>query len=787
MESILAGLTEQLEEFETFVDSYTTQMDEILTGKSPTEDKEWARSQLSNHVIKPSASEEAAKAAEAPAKKLRPIDYSKWNEINTAEDNETPVATSLKMTQASVKEEAHSPDIKRVLELSDAHRVEGNALFKQRDFSGAIAKYTKAIDACLDAHKSPVCDSLLPDVDGYGSHLSKPTLPVDAKLYTNRALAYLRIENYDMAVRDCSAAITLDEMCVKAWWRRAEAWRGQREYFKARSDIMRVRDIVKKAMSDGKQKIPDAGISIPEIERMLAMINSHMEDAEKEKALAKELSVDKSATIMQTLIESFGKTLCQVQAADAGTSSDAEARAASAMLMRLVTADASVADAFRICRGFDTLLAPRHFTPATVLFVLPVISAALKDSPSNRREIASHIGQIVATISASQPLPSIIELGTGILFLAASEDVCVEAIAKINVAGKEFGAFLKRLLSKNDDAPFSELVAGYVIAVLTAVVRLGPSGHHTVTCKWDVPFNFLLDMITPHLASAFEIADIKSTEPLYVYAYRLLDALLAAGGNAPATVEAVSIHQKLLLDAIWTTMARLTSLRGSKTKSTSPSPHMAPLLRTTHNILIYAPLPIPTILEKHSVLRRLVNFLSLPPSHPMLALRIIGKLLALHGAEVVTTLDGWWDDVPMLQLLAEEETSGPATQVLAAWLASGDAQVVEWSRCGGFEVLRDLIGRQVAAMEAMEKNENFVGNIALCVAECARNGESKSKIFGCQLVERNLTIHLSATYAKRLHVLKITEPLVLLLRAAKSRKAQRNLAIACARISQSGT
>ncbi|KAI8589250.1 hypothetical protein BDZ88DRAFT_452337 [Geranomyces variabilis] len=717
MESILAGLTEQLTEFESFVDSYTSQMDDILSGKASIDDKEWARSQLQEPVTASTASEEAAKAAEAPVKEVRPIDYSKWDAMNLEErEDETPVKKAPTLTPRSVKQDADSQVKKHVLEVSDAFRVEGNARFKQQDFAAAIANYTKAIDACLQSHQSSASDSLLPNVESHGSYSSHSSLTVDAKLYTNRALAYLRIGDHAMAVRDCSAAIAVDRTCVKAWWRRAEAWRGLREFFKAKSDVIQVRDIVKRATLD-------LGISIMEVERMLAIIDNEVKDSQREKTLAKELSLDGSATVMQTLIDSFAKTLYGRQAGVAGTTLDAEARAASEMLVRLVKSDARIAETFRICQGFDTLLAPKIFNSDTVPFVLPVISASLALSPSNRREIASHVGQIVATISASRPEASIIEIGTGILSSAARENVGVESICKINVAGTQFGAFLKRLLSKEGDAPNHELVAGHIIGVLTAVFRLGPYGRQTVTSKWDLSIEFLLDMLPPHLVSAFEMTDGASVEPLFVHAYHLLDALLAAGGNSSAMLKAISSRQASLLDAVWATIANMTPLRGSNSSTSLPNPHVAPLLGITHNILLQAPLPIPTILDKYSVLRRLVDFLSLPTPHPMLALKVLSRLLGPHNGEVIATLHGWWDDVPMLQLLAAEESLKPAAQLMAGWLASGDAQVAEWLRCGGFKVLRNLVERQ-AELDTTARDENLVGNLALCVADVQRKAPS---------------------------------------------------------------
>ncbi|KAH8234104.1 hypothetical protein KR038_001759 [Drosophila bunnanda] len=47
--------------------------------------------------------------------------------------------------------------------------------------------------------------------------------PYDPIYYINRALCYIRQERYDNCVEDCEAAIQLDKLCVKAYYRRMQA------------------------------------------------------------------------------------------------------------------------------------------------------------------------------------------------------------------------------------------------------------------------------------------------------------------------------------------------------------------------------------------------------------------------------------------------------------------------------------------------------------------------------------------------------------------------------------
>ena len=65
---------------------------------------------------------------------------------------------------------------------------------KEHKFELAVKKYTAALDAC-------------------------PT----AIIYSNRAMAYIKMENYGLAIQDAREAISLDPKYIKAYYRRGSA------------------------------------------------------------------------------------------------------------------------------------------------------------------------------------------------------------------------------------------------------------------------------------------------------------------------------------------------------------------------------------------------------------------------------------------------------------------------------------------------------------------------------------------------------------------------------------
>eukprot|EP01041_Mallomonas_annulata_P010720 gene10720-22385_t len=82
---------------------------------------------------------------------------------------------------------------------SETLKNEGNAKYKDKDYLGAAAAYTKAIE-----------------ID-----------PENASLYTNRAAAYLMVLQYKDASDDCTKAISIDSTNSKAYFRKATALKGQ--------------------------------------------------------------------------------------------------------------------------------------------------------------------------------------------------------------------------------------------------------------------------------------------------------------------------------------------------------------------------------------------------------------------------------------------------------------------------------------------------------------------------------------------------------------------------------
>lgn len=81
-------------------------------------------------------------------------------------------------------------------------REDGNKKFKENDFPGAVAAYTEMIKRA----------------------------PEDARGYSNRAAAFIKLFEFPSAVDDCNMAIKKDPKFIRAYIRKAQAYFGMRKY-----------------------------------------------------------------------------------------------------------------------------------------------------------------------------------------------------------------------------------------------------------------------------------------------------------------------------------------------------------------------------------------------------------------------------------------------------------------------------------------------------------------------------------------------------------------------------
>merc|ERR1711884_779295 len=99
--------------------------------------------------------------------------------------------TNLSEVEAAIKKQEEEAYIDP--SLADAEKLKGNERFKNGDWAAAVKHYTEALKRN----------------------------PKDAKIYSNRAACYTKLNAFDLTIKDCDTSISMDPTFVKAYLRKA--------------------------------------------------------------------------------------------------------------------------------------------------------------------------------------------------------------------------------------------------------------------------------------------------------------------------------------------------------------------------------------------------------------------------------------------------------------------------------------------------------------------------------------------------------------------------------------
>ncbi|KAL3315260.1 RNA polymerase II-associated protein 3 [Cichlidogyrus casuarinus] len=156
--------------------------------------------------------------------RIKSGDYAKWDKFDVDKALEE-LDNNNQVSEESDEEDDEEWEELRRQKLSDEAKEEGNIYFRKSDFVSAIEKYTKAIQYT----------------------------PSSAVLYSNRAMAQLKLDQYAAAEVDCTSAISLDSKMAKAYFRRALARKNLNRRNEAIEDLVSSLKIDPKNLDSMKQ------------------------------------------------------------------------------------------------------------------------------------------------------------------------------------------------------------------------------------------------------------------------------------------------------------------------------------------------------------------------------------------------------------------------------------------------------------------------------------------------------------------------------------------------------
>ncbi|XP_055359369.1 sperm-associated antigen 1-like isoform X2 [Betta splendens] len=150
---------------------------------------------------------------------------------------------SAEVLQARAEKAARDAERKAEV-LFTALKQEGNDFVKKGQHQDALGKYTE----CLKIK------------------------PEECVIYTNRALCYLKLERFTEAKQDCDAALKLEPTNKKAFYRRALANKGLKDYLACSSDLQEV-----------LQQDPNVQEAEKELEEVTVLLRQSLADASSAK------------------------------------------------------------------------------------------------------------------------------------------------------------------------------------------------------------------------------------------------------------------------------------------------------------------------------------------------------------------------------------------------------------------------------------------------------------------------------------------------------------------------
>lgn len=144
-------------------------------------------------------------------------------------------AKKAEAERANADEDDEDKDFRKLkkgdrMRLVTKNKEEGNELWKGGNVRPAAARYHKALTHCAKFF------DLSPDDE-------KEVGQVKLSLYLNLAQCYLKLENWEQAIRNCDDAIAIDASNAKGLFRRGSAHEARKDWEKAMADFKRAESL----------------------------------------------------------------------------------------------------------------------------------------------------------------------------------------------------------------------------------------------------------------------------------------------------------------------------------------------------------------------------------------------------------------------------------------------------------------------------------------------------------------------------------------------------------------
>ncbi|KAK3587971.1 hypothetical protein CHS0354_014488 [Potamilus streckersoni] len=152
-------------------------------------------------------------------KRVKPRDYQEWDKFDVEKELEkvdggdnksvSPISNQREKVSDHIDDKGLTNEEKMI--KANREKDKGNEAFRANDYEEAVQYYSRSI-------------SLMPTI----------------ATYNNRALAYLKMEDWSNTLEDCNTVLKLEPDNIKALLRRGSAYKGNKDFDKARNDLRKV-------------------------------------------------------------------------------------------------------------------------------------------------------------------------------------------------------------------------------------------------------------------------------------------------------------------------------------------------------------------------------------------------------------------------------------------------------------------------------------------------------------------------------------------------------------------
>mmetsp|Transcript_14675 Transcript_14675/g.37361 ORF Transcript_14675/g.37361 Transcript_14675/m.37361 type:complete len:265 (-) Transcript_14675:124-918(-) len=121
---------------------------------------------------------------------------------------------------------------KERIQFAEKRKEQGNSLFKEGDFAGAIARYAAGLQFMSEISNSEMTDEVKAQMK-----------PLQASMHLNSSMCALKMKDNKKAVEFAQKALEVDSTNVKALFRLAQGYSGLQEYGKAKAHLLEAQKI----------------------------------------------------------------------------------------------------------------------------------------------------------------------------------------------------------------------------------------------------------------------------------------------------------------------------------------------------------------------------------------------------------------------------------------------------------------------------------------------------------------------------------------------------------------